>query len=388
MRLLHTSDWHLGRSFHGVGLLDAQRAYLRHLVEMVQEHSVDALLVSGDIYDRALPAPDTVSALDDALVALLDTGTTVVLSAGNHDSARRLGFGSRIMSRLGLHIATDLDSVGTPIVLGDVAVHALPYLEPAVAADALDADARTHAAVMRAAMGRVHVAPGADRTVVMAHAFVAGATTTDSERDVSVGGLGVVPVEVFDGIDYVALGHLHRPQVLRDHVRYSGAPMAFSFGEAGQQKSSVLVDLDTGVQTLIPTPVHRPIARLRGELEQLLDDPALAEAQDAWCEVTLTDPIQPVRAMERIRARFPHTLALRFDGPARPAAQADYTGRLRARGDVDVCCDFVDHVRARPADDDELQLLREGVAAVQLERSIADDEGIATSRDHRQEGVA
>lgn len=388
MRLLHTSDWHLGRSFHGVGLLDAQRAYLRHLVQVVQEHDVDALLVSGDIYDRALPAPDTVTALDDALVALLDTGTTVVLSAGNHDSARRLGFGSRIMSRLGLHIATDVASIGAPILLDDVAIHPLPYLAPAVVAEALGATERTHAAVMRAAMDRVRDCAIGDRRVVMAHAFVAGATTSDSERDVSVGGLGVVPVEVFDDIDYVALGHLHRPQVVRDHVRYSGAPMAFSFSEAGQVKSSVLVDLDSGEQSLIPTPVHRPVARLRGELEQLLDDPALDHAEDAWCEVTLTDAIQPVGAMERIRARFPHTLALGFDGPARTGAQVSYAQRLRARSDVDICCDFVDHVRSRPADEAEHALLQEGIAAVQIDRAGADDEGIAAIGGEAREGVA
>lgn len=386
MRLLHTSDWHLGRSFHGAGLQAAQREYLDHLVQVVQEHSVDAVLVAGDIYDRALPAPDTVSMLDDSLVRLLDTGCAVVLSAGNHDSARRLGFGSRIMSRLGLHIVTDIGSIGEPIVLGDTAIHALPYLEPAVAADALGARERTHAAVMRAAMERVLRRPGAGRTVVMAHAFVAGATTSDSERDVSVGGLGVVPAEVFDGVDYTALGHLHRPQVVRDGVRYSGAPMAFSFSEAGQAKSSVLVDLDTGEQRTIATPVHRPLARLRGELEQLLDDPSLAESEDAWCEVTLTDPIQPVSAMDRVRVRFPHTLALHFDGPARGADDRGYAQRLRARGDLDVCCDFVDHVRSAPADEAEFALLEEGIAAVQAQRAVRDDEGAAST--DRQAGVA
>ena len=380
MRLLHTSDWHLGRSFHGVGLLQAQREYLQHLVEVVNEQRVDVVLVAGDIYDRALPAPDTVAALDDALVDLLDTGATVVLSSGNHDSARRLGFGSRLLSRVGLHIVTDLSQIGQPIVLGDTAIHALPYLEPAVAADALSATARTHAEVTRAAMQRVRRSPGADRLVVMAHSFIAGATTTDSERDVSVGGLGVVPVEVFDEIDYVALGHLHRPQVLRPTVRYCGSPIAFSFSEAGQVKSSTLVDLDAGTYEQIPTPVFRPIARLRGELEQILDDPTLTDAEESWCEVTLTDAIQPVAAMDRVRARFPHTLALHFDGPGEVDATHSYARRLRARADVDICCDFVERVRTRPVDDEERHLIETGLEAVRLARRQHDDEGIVADR--------
>lgn len=385
MRLLHTSDWHLGRSFHGVGLLDAQRTYLDHLVQVVHEHSVDVVLVAGDVYDRALPAPDTVSALDHALVQLLDTGAQVVISSGNHDSARRLGFGSRLLSQVGLHIVTDVGQIGQPVLVGGTAIHALPYLEPAVVADALGATERTHAAVMRAAMDKVHAASPADRVVVMAHAFVAGATTSDSERDVSVGGLGVIPVDVFDGIDYVALGHLHRPQQLRPHVRYSGSPMAFSFSEAGQQKSSVLVDLEAGTQDDIPTPVARPLARLQGELEALLDDPQHEWATDAWCEVTLTDALQPVSAMDRIRSRFPHTLALRFAQNASPGQTTSYAHRLRARADLDVCCGFVEHVRSTPMDDAELTLVEDGLAAVRLARLSADDEaGADTSR----QGVA
>ncbi|GAB3753395.1 exonuclease SbcCD subunit D [Yimella radicis] len=380
MRLLHTSDWHLGRSFHGVGLLDAQRAYLQHLVEVVRSERVDALLVSGDIYDRALPSPDTVAVLDDALVALSEAGTSVILSSGNHDSARRLGFGARLLSRVGLHIVTDLSQIGSPIVVGDTAIHALPYLEPAVAAEALGATERTHAGVMRAALSRVREHPGAARTVVMAHSFVAGATTSDSERDVSVGGLGVVPVEVFDDIDYVALGHLHRPQVLRDNVRYSGSPMPFSFSEAGHPKSSTLVDLDAGTYEQIPTPVFRGLARLRGELEELLDDPSLDHAQDAWCEVTLTDALQPVAAMERIRGRFPHTLSLHFDGPVRADSGQSYVQRLHAKADVEVCCDFVEHVRSTPVDEAEQALLQEGLGAIRVARAGKDDEGVADRR--------
>ena len=216
MRILHTSDWHLGRSFHQVGLLGAQAAQLDHLVEVVRTERVDAVLVSGDVYDRALPAPDTVELLSEGLVRLVDAGAQVVVSSGNHDSAIRLGFAAGLLERAGLHVRTTVADVGRPVVLGDLAVHALPYLEPVVAADALGATERTHASVLRAAMARVRAAaaPPGGRTVVMAHAFVTGGATSDSERDISVGGVSAVPPEVFDGADYVALGPVY-PTILK-----------------------------------------------------------------------------------------------------------------------------------------------------------------------------
>ena len=348
VRIIHTSDWHLGRSFHGAGLLDAQVDYLDHLVDVVRQEKVAAVLVSGDIYDRALPAPATVAALDEAVVRLLDTGAQVVLSSGNHDSATRLGFGSRVLERAGLHIRTSLRGIGRPVDLDGAVVYPLPYLEPSVVAPALGAEP-THADVLRAAMGRVR-SDAADRrtpTIVMAHAFVTGATTSDSERDIAVGGVAAVPRAVFAGTTYAALGHIHRPMELADGIRYSGSPVAMSFSETGQVKSSVLVDLQDGrARTeLIAAPVHRPIARLRGTLGELLADPALAEHELAWCEVTLTDPTRPPAAMEQVRRRFPHTLTLGFAQAATPIDRHSYAERVEGRGDLDLCCDFTEHVR-------------------------------------------
>ena len=186
MRFLHTSDWHLGRSFHQVGLLDAQSRFVDHLVETVRAENVDAVLVSGDVYDRALPSPDTVDLLSHTVTRLIDAGATVILSSGNHDSAIRLGFASDLLSRAGLHIRTSPHSIGIPVMVGGVAVYPLPYLEPAVAARPLQAVEPFHAGVLRAAMDRVDAdrAVRGARSIVMAHAFVTGGATSDSERDI------------------------------------------------------------------------------------------------------------------------------------------------------------------------------------------------------------
>ncbi|QKE84726.1 exonuclease SbcCD subunit D [Arthrobacter sp. NEB 688] len=385
MRFLHTSDWHLGRSFHGVGLLPAQAAHLDHLVEVVRTEGVDAVLVSGDVYDRAMPAPDTVALLSQTLERLVDAGARVVVSSGNHDSAVRLGFASGLLERAGVHLRTSVADVGRPVMVGDVAVHPLPYLEPALVADALGAPERTHAAVLRAALDRVRAdaATRGGRTVVMAHAFVSGGLSSDSERDISVGGVAAVPVDVFDGVDYAALGHLHGRQRVSESVRYSGSPVAMSFSEHAHTKGGLLVDLGGAapVVTKIDAPVERPLAVLRGHLEDLLADPRHADVERAWCQVTLTDPARPLGAMDRVRRRFPHTLELRFEPEGAAVPLRPYATRVRAASVVDVCCDFLDHVRGgRPADAQERALLDEAVTAARVERGVADDEGVASAR--------
>jgi len=382
VRLIHTSDWHLGRAFHQVGLLGAQAAYLDSLVELVRSERVDAVLVSGDVYDRAMPSPDTVELLSQTVVRLVDAGAQVVVSSGNHDSAIRLGFAADLLERAGLHLRTSVADVGRPVLLGDVAVHPLPYLEPALAADPLGAGERTHAGVLRAAMARVRAdaEQRGGRTVVMAHAFVTGGVTSESERDISVGGVSAVPPEVFAGVDYTALGHLHGRQEVAPGVRYSGSPVAMSFSESGHTKGSLLVDLSgaTPVVEHVEAPVERPLAVLRGTLEQLLSDPAHARAEAAWCQVTLTDAARPLGAMQQVRRRFPHTLELRFDPQGAAVPLRPYAARIATATDVEVCCDFLGHVRGgRGATDDEKALLAEAVEASRVGRQVGDDEGVA-----------
>ncbi|MFF5426748.1 MULTISPECIES: exonuclease SbcCD subunit D [unclassified Streptomyces] len=358
MRFLHTSDWHLGRSFHRVGLLDAQAAFLDHLVDTVHAREVDAVLVAGDVYDRAVPPLPAVALFDSALHRLAEAGVPTVMISGNHDSARRLGVGARLIERAGIHLRTDPAGIGSPVVLrdghGDVALYGLPYLEPALVRAELGAERTGHEAVLTAAMDRVRAdlagRPPGTRSIVLAHAFVAGGAASDSERDITVGGVCAVPATVFDGVDYVALGHLHGSQTLTPRVRYSGSPLAYSFSEADHRKTMWLIDLgaDGAVEAAerVDCPVPRPLARLRGRLEDLLADPAHARHEDSWVEATLTDPVRPAEPMARLTARFPHTLNLVFD-PERTAGDphASYARRLRDRTDQQIAEDFVAHVR-------------------------------------------
>ena len=195
--------------------------------------------------------------------------------------------------------------------------------------------------------------------MVVAHAFVAGAAACDSERDVAVGGTAAVPPGVFEGIDLVALGHLHGPQQLGQRLSYSGSPLAYSFSEASHAKSISLVEVARGQAPSIeriPTPVARPLARLRGTLDELLSDTALAEHESAFVEVTLTDAARPAAPMDQLRGRFPHVLRLAFEQPAGPATTT-YRAAVEGRSDLDVCAAFVEHVRGRAPSAAELALL-------------------------------
>ncbi len=387
MRLLHTSDWHLGRSFHGVGMLDAQRSFVEQLVRAVSSQAIDVVLIAGDVYDRALPGVDVVGLLDDALVRLTEAGATVVLTSGNHDSAIRLGFASRLLERGGVHLRTRLADLDQPLILplesGDdapgavLAIYGIPWLEPRLVAEQLGAEPASHFAVTRAATDRIRAdlgrrsAEGTVHSVVLAHTFASGGISSDSERDLSIGGVGAVPLDLFEDFSYTALGHLHGRQTLSPTVRYSGSPLAYSFSEAKHTKGSWLIDVGpegvTGISEL-SWAAPRKLAVLRGGISELLESGDHAWAEDAYCQITLTDAPRPQQAMERLRARFPDTLVLGFDPQGGPAkASSSYSTRLaEAQDDLAVCCGFLDHVRGRDADDAEQLALTAALDNVRL----------------------
>jgi exonuclease SbcD len=291
----------------------------------------------------------------------------VVLISGNHDSARRLGFGARLMDASGVHLRTDPATVGDPVLVDGVAIYGIPYLEPELVRGDWELEERGHAAALTEAMGRIRAdladrGPGT-RSVVLAHAFVTGGEASDSERDISVGGAASVPVGVFDGVDYVALGHLHGRQRMTDRVRYSGSPLAYSFSEATQHKGSWLVELGAdglGSVEFVEAPVPRPLALVRGTLEALLADPRHDAAEAAWLQVTLTDAHRPAAAMERLRRRFPHVLVLGYEPEGegeRPART--WSERVRERTELDIAGDFLAEMTGAPAADAERALLQE-----------------------------
>jgi exonuclease SbcD len=379
MRILHTGDWHLGRTLLGADLLEHQAAFTDWLVDLARERAVDLVVIAGDVYDRAIPPVDAVRMLSRVLERLAET-TTVVLTPGNHDSAARLGFGAGVM-RQRVRILAEPAHVADPVLVpdddGPVAVYGIPYLHPDLTRYALAAVpdeplARSHHAVVHAATERIRAdlaTRAGTRSVVVAHAFVGGADPSDSEQDIRVGGVDRVAESVFDGFDYVALGHLHGPQRVGegDRIRYAGSPLAFSFGERLQRKSVTIADLDAaGAVTveLVPTPVPRRLVDVRGSIDAIESGEFRADA-DAWVRVAVTDTVHPERMYARVKDHFPHALAITHEPADRPAATA--ARAVTATSDpVEVAGDFVAFATGGLPDDDERAVLTEAYEAAAL----------------------
>ncbi len=376
MRILHTSDWHIGRSFHGHATLDALRGVLAALVDQVRETAVDVVVLAGDVFDSAAPSPACYPVLTGALAALSDAGAQVVVTSGNHDSAARLGFQSALL-RDGIHVITDPADVGAPVTISDadgpVHFYGIPYLEPAIVRHAWDGvELRSQAQTMTHAMELVRrdLASRGGRSVAIAHCFAAGVDATPGvEREIRQGGLDVVPLSAFDGPDYVALGHIHGRAQLSERVRYAGAPLHYSFGEAAKPRGSWLVELDAaglaGVQWLA-LPVPRRLETLRGTLEELLTAAAHAPHEDAWVCAQYTDPTPQSEPMRRLLQRFPFCATVMHTPEGAPPADGrDYAARVRAaRDDAELFDAFLTHVRAgEGASDAERDLIREVVDA-------------------------
>ncbi|MFL6286975.1 MAG: exonuclease SbcCD subunit D [Actinomycetes bacterium] len=391
MRLLHTSDWHLGRGLHGLDLHDAQVKMVQQLSTVVSEYAVDAVIVAGDVFDRAVPPVAAVRLWGDALRPLAEQVPVIVVS-GNHDSAVRLGSGADLY-RDGVHLCTEISDVGRPVLLSDengpVAIYPIPFLDPDLARHSLRASdeplERSHAAVLAEAMNRVRsdlekrrASNANTRSVVVAHAFVtAGAPPekTDSERDIRVGGVDSVPVSVFDGVDYVALGHLHGAQkVDADRVRYSGSPLRYSFSEARQRKQVLLVDLgDQGVTRVESVPLDQPrdMAVLGGTLDELLTSAELDQHVESWVQVTVTDTERPSELRSRLLDRFPHALSIRHEpllGPLAAGTPADV--RVPSEPD-EVVAAFVHYVTGGHITDDELRAFADAYEHAQREGANA-----------------
>ncbi|MEV0299261.1 exonuclease SbcCD subunit D [Nocardia sp. NPDC050710] len=374
MRMLHTSDWHIGRTFHGVDLLSDQEHALTVIAELVAAESIDVVVLPGDVYDRSIPSSDAIAVCNRGFEAIRAAGAQIVATSGNHDSPARLGAGASFAAAGGLHLRTTVAQADRPVVLsdahGEVAFYGIPYLEPEITRAELGVpQARSHADILDAAMSRIRAdiaRRGDTRTVVLAHAFVVGGEATGSERSISVGGVETVPLSAFEGIDYVALGHLHSPQTLSASVRYSGSPLPYSFAESSHRKAVWIIDLDaSGLHSVErrDLPLVRGLSRLTGTLDELLGDPAHAGAQEHYVSAVLTDTARPVDALRTLRGRFPHAVHVEWSRPdGNPELR--YRERVHGRRDTEVAQSFLTDVRGVPSDGEMVWLERALAAAV------------------------
>jgi len=377
MRFIHTADWHLGRLFHGVHLTDDQRYALMQFVELVREAKPDAVLVAGDIYDRAVPPPEAVDLLDEVLCKLvLEIKVPVVLIAGNHDSPNRLSFASRLFRDNRLYVSGGLGRQTKGVVFkdhwGTVQVYPVPYAEPATVREALGEGSEgvvCHDSAMREICGRIwknHSA--ADRSILVGHAFVAGGAECESERPLSVGGAGTVGVSALAGFGYVALGHLHGAQVMSnvEEIRYSGSLLKYSFDEAHHLKGVHLVEMDgqgnCKVETIRLTP-RRDVRRISGTMAELLAAEVEAGAREDYLEVMITDEGPVLDPVGRLRQVYPNVMSIKRPEKKAGGVAADRVD-VRGKTAVELFGAFFKHVNG------EEMTAEQGAALVEMVEEI------------------
>lgn len=376
MRLLHTSDLHLGRQFNGLSLEEDHATILDQIVTAVVQHDVDVLVLAGDVFDRAAPPASAVRQFNGFLARVAaETRAAVVMIAGNHDSGDRIEAMAAFADSRRALVRGAVSAEEPPLILhdahGPVVFSGLPFVYEYAARECFpDANVQTPQDVLAAQMtaARAQVPAGA-RWVVVAHAFVAGAQGSDSERPlVRAGGVETVSPSVFAGADYVALGHLHRPQTAgAAHIRYSGAPLAFGFDEAGAEKSMCLVTLDAAGEAtcdLLPFRPRRSVRVLTGLHADLVCQPP----SEDFIRVVLTDETPVIDAMKRLRAVFPNACELTYARDSRAGVLRPGAARAAALSDpAQVVADFLRLLRDTPPSEEEQRLIADGLQALRQE---------------------
>jgi exonuclease SbcD len=380
MKILHTSDWHIGRTFHGHSTLQYVSVVLAAVAEVVRRDEIDVVVVAGDVFDSSMPSADCFTILSTALRDIRSAGAQVVMTSGNHDSATRLGFQSEWLGLSGIHILTRHDQYDSPVVIDDaygpVLFYGIPYLEPSMFRHRHpEAELRTHEQTLAFAMAAIRADAasrsgddGPLRSVVVSHCFAAGVAAaseaSDVERDITSGGINLVSASVFDGPDYVALGHIHGRSVLTERVRYSGAPLHYSFSEAGKPRGGWIVDLDAGgvdAVEWVDLPVPRRLTVVTGTIDELLADPCHEAHVGDWVSAILTDRVRPLDAMRRLQARFPFCATLEHrPADTAPTSTQTYRDRIERRSDEEIVAGF-------------LGLVRNGVGPSEYERGLIAD---------------
>lgn len=328
MRILHTADWHLGRIFYGTYLTEEQAYVLEgQFLQLLKDEKIDALVIAGDIFDRAVPPVESVELWDSMITRLAgEYKIPTLVIGGNHDGMERLEVGRSVMAEAGFYIAGKVRSALTPITLedqwGKVTFYLMPFAEPRTVAEALALEGSRFDYQQAYAGWAEHLlttAPPQGRSVAVAHAFVTGAVASRSERPLTIGGTESISASIFAPFTYTALGHLHGPQQAgNDRIRYSGSLLKYSFDEWKQNKSFTIVDIDGQGQVtteLIPVEARRDVQVLEGFFDDLMAGGKTAgQLEEDYIQVRLLDTAPVIDGLARLRSVYPHILALELTG--------------------------------------------------------------------------
>lgn len=324
MKIIHLSDLHIGKRVNGFSMLDDQAYILEQILEIIDsETSVDVVILAGDIYDKPVPSAEAVQLFDDFLSKLASHHLSVMIISGNHDSAERIGFGSRLFAQNNIYISPVYNGQISPITLednyGEVHFYLLPFVKPThVRTIFPEAQIATYSDAASTAIDHMNLAnDSTTRNVMVTHQFVAGSTPSESE-ELAIGGSDAVAISVFDAFDYVALGHIHGPQKIgRDSLRYCGTPLKYSFSECSHKKSVTIVELgcknDIAIRT-VPLVPRLDMREIRGTYEELTARSFYIDSNiEDYMHITLTDELDVPDALSKLRTIYPNIMVLDYD---------------------------------------------------------------------------
>lgn len=355
LRFLHTSDWHLGRLFHGHSLEKEQKKFCSDIIYIIKSNNIDIILISGDIYDRSQPSLEAMKIYENMIHDILSLNKKIFLISGNHDSRVRLGMLGKIMEASGLYVRTSIEDIGNPLIIedsfGEIAIYGIPYL---VHGDKNFFNLEKQVSSMQLMRSATEVIANDlkvrnnPRSIVLAHAFV----RKDESYEVnSIGGLDAIPAYIFNKFNYVALGHMHGQNIVSSRIRYSGSPMPYSFSEVNQIKGFWIFNFnENGIDKIksFETSNFRNIVIIKGSLNDLLNKKQYKYAENAWCQITIIQHEAPLNAFHRLKERFPYICDLRFDiEKNRQLFVAPQISRLKKENPVEVIKEFLDYVQSR-----------------------------------------
>lgn len=364
MKFIHLSDLHLGKRLNDYSLIEDQEYALCRILEIIDDEAPSGVLIAGDVYDKSIPTAEAIRLFDVFLTNLSDRGVPVFVISGNHDSAERMAFGSRLMDQSGVHLAGVYDGKCEPISLsdeeGEVRIYMLPFFKPQAARRFHGEGIESYTDAMRLAIEAMNVDTSV-RNILIAHQLVTGSSRCESE-EISVGGTEDVDISVFDDFDYVALGHLHRPQrCTADRIRYCGSPLKYSFSEAGDVKSVTVVEMPRkGSLTVrtIPVPPLRDMVELRGKYEELMQKSFYEDTtyREDYVRITLTDEDDIPDAIGRLRVIYRNLMRLDYDNKrTRSAGTVDIP--VEKRSPLELFSDFYEAQNDRPMTEEQIALV-------------------------------
>ena len=369
MKFIHLSDLHLGKTVSSIPMLEEQKHILfDQIIPAIKDQQPDGVLIAGDIFDRANPSAEALELFDDFLFELtrLPKRTEVFVISGNHDGEERIAYGARILDKSGLHMSPVYDGTVKPFVMndeyGELAVYMLPFLKKATVKYFFpDEEIESESSASAAAVRNIGI-DTTGRCVCIAHQFVNGAAVSGAE-ETNVGGLDSVSTDCFSGIDYVALGHIHRPQNVCGNIRYSGSPLKYSFAEVNHKKSMTMVEVkgkgDVTVTEIPLSPINDWFD-IRGEFSELTSEKYLAEHPDqvnGYLRITLTDENTIIDGYKSLKAVFPNMMELHYDNSRTRALGITSDGVMETATDEDFIKKLFALQNGREMDEKELNFI-------------------------------